>query len=165
MLQKRCSALFATGFAAEDHPLTCHPFTSVGLLTSQRLLGNENSLCAHFRQHIRRYNAAVGFASFTDTMASASGTSAAQGPPVYVLHGRAYHIAGTLYPHGSERPTYAQLYVLDPEVASEHRLSTFEGLQPEILRRLHEMLVEPVLVKDAWSGVRFFVTRPTMARH
>ena len=158
-------AQLLTGFTADDHALPCHPFTSAGLLTSERLVGKEKSLSAHFCQHIRRYNAAIGFASFTDTMVSASDTSATQGPPVYVLHGRAYHVAGTLYPPCSERPSYAQLYVLDPEVASEHRLSTFEGLQPKILRRLHDMLVEPVLVKDPWTGVCFCHTSNNACKH
>ena len=59
-------------------------------------------LARHFQDNIRAYNCALGFAAYTDTHTTSTDTSSclpstsASAPPVYVLHGRVYHVTGTL---------------------------------------------------------------------
>ena len=100
----------------------------------------------------------MGFASFCDQRSSvetstfAKAVTVPRGPPVYVLHGRAYHVTGTLYPAQEEAPKYSQIYVHDPVKASEIRASQVEHLLPSILRLLHELLTENIPVTDRLKG-------------
>ena len=119
---------FLSGFKAPDIPLEWHPYTSAGCISEHVLVGHQKARSVTFKQNIRSYNSALGFASFSDSLspadaasgnqASIQNTSVRSGPPVYILHGRAYHIAGTLYPSRARKPKYAQLYVLDPAVST-----------------------------------------------
>ena len=146
-----------TGRAAADTNLSWHPFTSAGLISHDRLSGQRKQDSDHFRQNVRSYNTAMGFVSFTDTLSSAdpghkSSSSSAVAPPVYILHGRAYHIAGTLYPPEGTSAKFAQLYVLDASEAVAARVNTFDGLRSSVLRTLLNMLTTQVLHKDPWNG-------------
>ena len=146
-----------TGFQANPFPLPWHPFTLAALLSTERLPKQTKQLSDDFRQNIRRYNSALGFASFSDTHGSANKASGSHsfstGPNVYVLHGRAYHVMGTLYPCADRQPTYCQLYVLDPADACEARSTSFDGLKSTLLLDFHSFLTEPILQKDRWTGV------------
>ena len=154
-------AQLLTGYVAEPHQLSDHPHTLASILTTERLSGKAKRSPEHFQQHIRRYNAAMSFASFSDMLGSAEDFSASDAkqssprPPVYILHGRAYHIAGTLYPSTDNRPSYCQLYVMDPTDATDARVESFAGLNSEILRSFHDFLTEPILHKDPWTGSCF----------
>ena len=107
-------------------------------------------LCRHFQDNIRAYNCALGFAAYADAQSVAYdtgkplATSTAAAPPVYVLHGRVYHIAGTLYPPTGTAPKCSQLYVYDPIEATAHRTAAFPQLHAPLLRCLLDMLSEPV---------------------
>jgi len=115
------------------------------------LLTGSGADAEHFRQNVRRYNAAMGFASFNDSRGALGGSdgdggghSNSSGPPVNIMHGQAYHAISTLYPRGDKEPRYGQLYIYDPEEATQKRTRAFEGLDPGILRKLLEMLLKPV---------------------
>ena len=71
---------------------------------------------------------------------------------MYLLHARAYHIAGTLYPPAEQKPRFAQLYVFDPEVSIESRLDSFVGLDSRTLTALLQLLMEEIIHKDPWTG-------------
>ena len=60
-------AQLLTGCVAEDSALTWSPFTSAGILTGEFLKGPRKKASEDFRQNIRCYNTALGFASFTDS--------------------------------------------------------------------------------------------------
>ena len=84
----------------------------------------------------------MGFVSFGDAGKDAVPHSlAGSGPPVYVLHGQAYHLISTLLPSEGKRPAYGQLYIYDPHEAAEHRVRADPGLRAQILRDLHNMLI------------------------
>ena len=75
-------------------------------------------LARHFQENIRAYNCALGFAAYTDAQSghydtrTSLSTASPTAPPVYVLHGHAYHVTGTLYPPFGSAPKFSQLYVL-----------------------------------------------------
>ena len=58
----------------------------------------------------------------------------------------------TLYQSASETPRYAQLSILDPAEATDHRAQTFQMLQRSLLERLLAILTEPARPVDAWTG-------------
>ena len=121
-----------------------------------RLLSAGGSQSDDFKQNIRRYNAALAFASFNDAGSTAVGGAAAhsRGPPVYILHGQAYHSTSTLYPRSGREPRYGQLYIYDPHEAATRRATAFEGLDRQVLFDLHRMLVQPVRVDGLVSQPR-----------
>ena len=95
----------------------------------------------HFVENIRRYNVAMAFCSFSDAADTPSGYLSGRGPPVYVLHGQAYHSLSTLIPSNADTERYGQLYAFDPDEASERRISWDAGLDKKILHKLHCMLL------------------------
>lgn len=147
-------AALLSGKCVREARYPYHPFSKVGIITSGRMPLAEFQLHKHFTVEVRRYNTALGFASYCDQIEKSSPLlTGSRGPPVYILKGRAYHMVGTLYPNHGERPRYAQLYILDPAEARDHRLATFETLKKPILERLQGMLEEPVRPVDAWTGM------------
>ena len=102
-----------------------------------------------FQTDIRAYNCSLGFASYSDCTMSSQKEAAledsnpcSRGPPVYILHGRAYHVVGTLYPQRGSAPKFAQLYIYDPAVATAKRKAAFPALDECMLRALLDMLTE-----------------------
>jgi len=112
------------------------------------LLSGTGRRSEEFKQNIRRYNAALAFASFNDGggAAECSGSSRPRGPPVYVLHGQVYHATSTLYPSNGKEPRYGQLYIYDAQEAATRRATAFEGLDRQLLLELERMLVRLVRV-------------------
>ena len=162
--RKRFTFVFPQGYTCHDEPLSCHPFTSAGLLSDLLLASPRKPVALNFQRHIRGYNAAMAFASFTDShsintrnsdnSSHATSDSAMLGaPPVYILHGRPYHMVSTLCPNDPERKrSFAQLHVLDPHDAAVSRSSSFDELDVNLLKGLHDFLIEPVLHKDILTG-------------
>lgn len=99
-----------------------------------------------FQDNIRRCNAAMGFAAFTtqrseSCVADAAVPSSTGGPPVFVMHGRPYHVVSTLRPSDPARKqSYGQLYIYDSTEASQLRAHSFEGLRPDTLLSLAHIL-------------------------
>lgn len=96
-----------------------------------------------FRQNIRRYNASMAFAAFAEESTQTSPQdllSQVQAPPVFVMHGRPYHVVGPLTPRSDTQRRYGQLYVFDAHEASQERARAFEGLRQDTLLRLAQML-------------------------
>lgn len=116
------------------------------------LLSGKARHSEHFKQNIRRYNAALAFASFNDArggvldQSNPAGASGSRGPPAYILHGQAYHAVSTLYPSVGKEPRYGQLYIYDPAEAATKRATAFEGLDRQLLLELQRMLVQRVRV-------------------
>ena len=94
-----------------------------------------------FKDNIRRYNAAMAFASFGDPGGVSAARPSGTGPPVYVLHGQPYHSISTLFPSDGRDPAYGQLYIYDPEEATARRNAWDQGLRKDTLFGLHRMML------------------------
>ncbi|CAN1317209.1 ATP-dependent DNA helicase PIF1 [Linum perenne] len=118
------------------------PPTPTYLENLLRLPGDRTS--KHFREHCRSYNASFSFTSFGAKIDPRILNG--RGPYSLVLCGENYHLMGSLLPPPGVAPKYCQLYVLDPQVASEHRLTNFSGpnrqLDPAIIAGIDDMLQE-----------------------
>ncbi len=69
-----------------------------------------------FKDNLRKYNNAFAFASFGYQSVKFS-----TGPQAFVIHGQIYHLTSQSL-ESEEKPVYAQLYMLDPEFATQERL-------------------------------------------
>mgnify|MGYP003327103258 FL=1 len=147
-----------TQLKVEPYRLQEAPYSLIGRIMANRVPSDNKAQCQHFQEHIRSYNAALGFASYCDNMTADNtklrkdSAQAGTGPPVYVMHGRVYHKVSTLYPNQGVQPKYAQLYILDQRQATEHRLNAFQNLNRDILRQLHAFLVEGIQHVDGTTG-------------
>ena len=130
-LNVKCRHCGALHFAAElpsDHEFStcCHK----GKIKLDKLpqypeylynmLTNQHVMSKHFNENIRSYNGASSFGSFGEkngrTIAKNRGTYC------YAIHGQVYHSTSALYPNDPDIHKYAQLYVIDPEIALSKRL-------------------------------------------
>ena len=147
-----------TKLKVEPYRLQEAPYCLIGRIMANRVPSDNKAQCQHFQEHIRSYNAALGFASYCDNMAADNtklrkdSAQAGTGPPVYVMHGRVYHKVSTLYPNQGVQPKYAQLYILDQRQATEHRFNAFQNLNRDILQQLHAFLVEGIQHVDGTTG-------------
>lgn len=62
-------------------------------------------------------------------------------PPVFRIQGELFHWGGSLT-RNLEKPTYAQLYIYDPQAALEHRCNNNRRRNPDTLRTLQGLLLE-----------------------
>jgi hypothetical protein len=93
-----------------------------------------------FRSKIRQYNSALAFTSVGVNIDRQA--LQASGPDAFRIHGSLHHLMGSLIPPDGLQPSYAQLYIYDPEEATDIRATRpgNEGLDRQILRSLHDML-------------------------
>ena len=56
----------------------------------------------HFYQHIRMYNAVLGFTSFGAQLSDPVERGAGPGPPVVIVSGAVYHYSHRLFPEGDD---------------------------------------------------------------
>jgi hypothetical protein len=120
-------------------------------------------LTPHVLTNIRAYNMSL-------SMASVGHKSKGLPDGWFVLGGRPYHLIGSMLPEAGNAHAFAQIYMLDPDAASDRRLEVFGGvnsvLQRDVLRSLHDlMLVHNPLVSQfvvaAHAGIPQFVWRCT----
>jgi hypothetical protein len=66
------------------------------------------------------------------------------GPYCFRVHGQVYHTTSHLEPPNGEQPKYAQLYIVDPPTALDHRLRLpeNEGCDPELMKTLDNLMRE-----------------------
>ena len=86
-----------------------------------------------FRSNIVQYNAAL---AFTSLGVKVDDSIHGHGPPIFRIQGELRHLSGSLLPEESERPYYSQLYVYDPNMAYQHRVSRNENLSLNTMRIL-----------------------------
>jgi Helitron helicase-like domain at N-terminus len=97
----------------------------------------QSSNARRFREHIRQYNCALAFTSFTSKETIPSGGG---GPWIWKTGYTIYHQLGTLRPNANDDPTYAQLYFYDPEDALQFRMKNNWNLERETMAKLQDML-------------------------
>ena len=90
-----------------------------------------------FRSNIVQYNAAL---AFTSLGVKVDDSVRGHGPPVFRIQGELRHLSGSLLPEESERPCYSQLYVYDPNMAYQHRVSRNENLSLNTMRILQRVM-------------------------
>ena len=78
----------------------------------------EHEHSQNFMDNIRSINSALAFASMGAKVAPPPG----YGPYCFRIHGQIYHRSGALHPDNDDRRQFAQLYILDPDEASEQRM-------------------------------------------
>ncbi len=87
------------------------------------------------RSHMRSYNMAMAMASVGHHK---------DGFPdgVFTMSGRSYHRVGALEPNDGQPPNFAQIYTVDPTVATDRRSEIFGNrLNRAVLRALHDELL------------------------
>jgi len=65
---------------------------------------------------------------------------------VFKIQGELHHQIGSLLP-SDEKPVYAQLYIIDPHEALNHRMNG--GLDPDVMYRLGGLISE----NHRWAGI------------
>ena len=92
----------------------------------------------HFREHIRQYNSSLAFTSLG--VEFDRHTVQGSGPAAFRIHGALYHLMGSLIPAEGQEPSYAQLYIYDPQEATDRRTRRNPQLRCAVLQELYDML-------------------------
>lgn len=109
------------------------------------LLSAQTTQAKNFRKHIRQYNAALAFTSTGGNFSNAgqnAENAGGGGPYSFRLMGEMYHQMSTLLPPADNetQPSYAQLYIYDPILATAQRMNRNPGLDENVMRNLHDMI-------------------------
>ncbi|SGY57477.1 BQ5605_C006g04277 [Microbotryum silenes-dioicae] len=89
-------------------------------LEYRQLLEGSDSEAKAFRENAQSYNNAL---SFTSLAAHWDQTQVGTlGPPVFRVFSHLYHRIGALFPAVTQRPTFAQTWLIDPAEATDTRL-------------------------------------------
>ena len=83
----------------------------------------------NFHEHIQQYNSSLAFTSLGVEVDDH--TVQGSGPAAFRIHGALHHLMGSLMPAEGRDPSYAQLYIYDPQVATNHRIRRNPQLIPE----------------------------------
>ena len=102
-----------------------------------RLFTEDSRDAKEFRANIVQYNATF---AFTSLGVKVDESVHGGGPPVFRIHGELKHLSGSLLPEESARPSYAQLYVVDPHEAYRHRVFRNKNLSLNTLHILQRVL-------------------------
>lgn len=94
-----------------------------------------------FRKNITRYNAALAFTSLGADVDHAINRRGGSGW-VFRVSGNLYHNSGALEPPPGQAPSYAQLYIYDPDVALQQRLHRKNDLREGTMAILQRVVVE-----------------------
>ena len=88
-----------------------------------------------FKKKIQQYNNALSFISVgIDTD---NNTIQGSGPASFQIHGILHHLMESLIPPNGLQPSYAQLYIYDPEEATNRHVQHNPQLNDAILLDLH----------------------------
>lgn len=119
------------------------------------LLGTDSvELGINFRKNIRMYNSIFAFTSMGGRVYKS--INHARGPYVYRISGQNYHYFGSLLPEFGKKPQFAQLYIYDTENEIQNRINCIiqEEVEPQIVRRIREMLDEHNVLAKSFRMAR-----------
>ena len=109
-------------------------------LMKSLMTGHHPRSC-HFMKNIKQYNCLYNFTSFganerhlTDSRGNRLWS------PGFCVQGQCYHSIGPMFPNSGSEHSYLQIYFMDNEEQTRRRLSLFDGLHPDIIRSLSDML-------------------------
>ncbi|GFY40915.1 helitron_like_N domain-containing protein [Trichonephila inaurata madagascariensis] len=102
------------------------------------LMDGSHDLSEHFKNNIRSYNSALSFASMGAQIVPPAG----RGAYCFRIHGQIYHRTSHLHPVQAGEEKFAQLYVLDSELATCRRMERLENSEcnPELLQSTDEVI-------------------------
>ena len=104
-----------------------------------RLFCGQDLQSCEFRQNIWQYNAALAFTSLGVKIDN-SVTGAAGGLYIFCIKGELCHQIGAFEPHKNESPSYAQLYLYDPQAALDQRMDHNRNLRADTIELLQNPL-------------------------
>ena len=104
------------------------------------LYAGRHELSSEFHKNIRQYNAALAFTSIVYTPDRRLGPHA--GNVAFQIHGELYHLQGPLHPRDHDQPRYAQLFLYDPQPATDSRHQQNSNLNRRLLSLLDQLLRE-----------------------
>ncbi|GFY37560.1 uncharacterized protein TNIN_28661 [Trichonephila inaurata madagascariensis] len=95
------------------------------------LMDGSHDLSQHFKKNVRSCNSTLSFAS----MGSQTVPPAGRGAYCFRIHGQIYHRTSHLHPAQAGEEKFAQLYVLDSELATCRRMERCENSEcsPELM--------------------------------
>ena len=96
--------------------------------------------CRQFKKKIHQYNNTLAFTSMGTNMDN--DTIQGFGPASFRIHGALHHLMGSLIPPDGVQASYAQLYIYNPEEATNRRLQRNPQLDGAILLDLHNTFRE-----------------------
>ncbi|GFU14034.1 helitron_like_N domain-containing protein [Trichonephila clavipes] len=102
------------------------------------LMDVSHDLPQHFKKNIRSYNSALSFASMGAQIVPPAG----RGAYCFKIHGQIYHRTSHLHPAQAGEEKFAQLYVMDSELATCRRIELCENSEcnPELMRSIDEVI-------------------------
>ncbi|KAL7290573.1 hypothetical protein TKK_0015339 [Trichogramma kaykai] len=102
------------------------------------LLNGKHPKSKEFIANIRKYNCSISFASMKANLMQFHNRP---GPFCYVVQGHIYyHINTSVYPQKSDSPSFGQLFIVDQNEATKHRINFNADLDPEILNLLDSLM-------------------------
>ncbi|TFY55103.1 hypothetical protein EVG20_g9444 [Dentipellis fragilis] len=104
------------------------------------LLIGDDEQSREFRLHIRQYNCALAFTSFSANEQNIN--TGGGGPWIWKAGFQLYHSAGSLQPMEGQQPRYAQLYFYDPQDALMIRMQRNQNLREDTMRLLQQLMFE-----------------------
>ena len=97
----------------------------------QWLLTSDDRNATMFQDEMWRYNHALAFTSLG--VNEDHSVNQGQGPLVFRISGELHHHSGALVPTGTRPPSYAQLYIYEPQAALDVHMQQNAGLDHEIM--------------------------------
>lgn len=91
-----------------------------------------------FRSHIRQYNCALAFASFTANEEDVNTNR--RGPWIWKSGYTLYHSVGSFLPAQDRQPSYTQLYFYDAHDALDYRMQRNSNLDEDIMTTIQSCL-------------------------
>ena len=101
-------------------------------------LSDDSDDHAQFKKKIRQYNNALAFTSIGVDVNNH--TIQGSGPASFHIHGTLHHLMEALIPPDDHQSSYAQLYIYDPQEATDRCVQCNPQLNPRELLDLHNML-------------------------
>ncbi|CAL8129145.1 unnamed protein product [Orchesella dallaii] len=108
----------------------------------------------HFKENIRSYNSAFAFASFGYKPPDLP--TLRKGLPVVVIHGQTYHQTSETLKVSEREPSYAQLYIVDPEYANSvrERNAHNKSCRSQVFSLIHSLLQDVNPFAQAFQMMR-----------
>ena len=105
------------------------------------LFNGSHVMSDDFFRHIRCYNNSLSFASFNANLINFQ--SRRPGPYCFKIQGQIYYQINTaLYPSENDSPSYGQLFIIDPQEATDIRIRNSSVLNYETLEILDKVIRE-----------------------
>ncbi|KAI9481326.1 MAG: hypothetical protein EXX96DRAFT_480423, partial [Benjaminiella poitrasii] len=104
----------------------------------ESLFNSSHHITSHFLNYIRQYDAAFAFTTLGTTGQQCNKVTMTNSFMPFQVHGELYHLYDPINSDNSLRPSYAQLYIYDPNFAFQNRIANGNnaGLDESLLRQI-----------------------------